>query len=298
MKTLINIAYILLLPVCLQAQSNVDMPLLQFQEDSVLIGMPTPVSFRFKHFWKQEIVFPDSTYNFSPFEFHKKEIFPTSTIDSISTDSVVYWLTTFEIDQKQSLKLPIFVPTKKDSIALYSNEDTIALKEVIPVVTDDLKVIENTAQLPLENTFNTPLFIVITLLLMGIIITVLIVFKKNIKNAFISYRLKRNYTLFLSRFDEQYGRFNQESTDKNLEKLVLIWKKYLEKMMHIPITKWSTKEIDSHLQHEEIHVKLKAIDRQIFGGISLESKDMEVLRLYGIEQYHSAITDLKNGGAR
>lgn len=284
--------------MCLQAQSNVDMPRLQFQEDSVLIGMPTPVTFSFKHFWKQEIVFPDSTYNFSPFEFHKKEIFPTSTTDSISTDSVVYWLTTFEIDQKQSLKLPVFIQTKKDSIALYSNEDTIALKEVIPVVTDDLKVIENTAQLPLENIFNTPLFITITLLLVGMIVSVLIIFKKNIKNAFIYYRLRRNYTLFLSRFDEQYGQSKQESTNENLEKLVLIWKKYLEKMMRVPITKWSTKEIDFHLQDEGVHTQLKAIDRQIFGGIPLESKDMEVLRAYGIDQYHAVITDLKNGATR
>src|SRR5215203_6074836 len=57
----------------------------------------------------QQVVFPDSSFSFSPFELLKKDYFPTRSNDSTSYDSAVYSLRTFEIEKQQSLRLPVFI---------------------------------------------------------------------------------------------------------------------------------------------------------------------------------------------
>ena len=56
-----------------------------------------------------EVIFPDSSYNFSPFEWVSKEYFPTHTNESGSLDSVVYTLTCFDLAPVQQLVDPRIV---------------------------------------------------------------------------------------------------------------------------------------------------------------------------------------------
>src|SRR6187455_220135 len=61
------------------------------------------------------ILFPDSTYNFAPFEYARKVYYPTKTTNGQSYDSAIYYLSTFEIDKLQSLSLPVFQFTDLDT---------------------------------------------------------------------------------------------------------------------------------------------------------------------------------------
>lgn len=76
-----------------------------FLKDSVKIGESVPYSLSYKDRKNRPVIFPDSLFNFSPFELLKKEYFDTQSDDINSIDSAVYYLATFEIDTVQSLSI-------------------------------------------------------------------------------------------------------------------------------------------------------------------------------------------------
>ena len=76
-----------------------------FVEDSLLIGQDVNFWITATYPVDLEMVFPDSIYNFSPFEFSSKTYFPTRTVDGAAFDSTVYTIQSFEIDLVQYLAL-------------------------------------------------------------------------------------------------------------------------------------------------------------------------------------------------
>src|SRR5688500_9661894 len=82
--------------------------------DSLKIGDQTGFYLTAKYPSNLNIIFPDSTYNFSPFEYERKRYFPTQTTKGESYDSVVYFLSTFEVDSVQTLSLPVFQLNPQD----------------------------------------------------------------------------------------------------------------------------------------------------------------------------------------
>ncbi len=109
-----------------------------FFADSVAIGEPTKYYLAVQYPSSLNIVFPDSTYDFKPFEYESKQYFPTVTKDSISYDSVIYSLSTFEVDRLQNLQLPVFVINRTDSTKYAANLDAILLNEMVHSVPDSL----------------------------------------------------------------------------------------------------------------------------------------------------------------
>src|SRR5688500_16263838 len=76
--------------------------------DSLRVGDQTGFYLTATYPSNLNIIFPDSTFNYHPFEFNKKRYFPTQTTDGKSYDSVIYYLSTFEVDRIQQLSLPVF----------------------------------------------------------------------------------------------------------------------------------------------------------------------------------------------
>src|SRR5882757_4821289 len=64
----------------------------KFSGDSVKIGKPIEFYLSARYPENLNILFPDSTFSFAPFELQKKIYFPTETKNGISRDSVVYHL--------------------------------------------------------------------------------------------------------------------------------------------------------------------------------------------------------------
>jgi len=90
----------------------------KFLSDSIKIGQPVKFSLCFKHPVDMEVFFPDSSYDYSPFEFIDKQYFPTRSDSFSSTDSVVFTLMSFEIYKVQVLTLPVFIfPGKEDELS-------------------------------------------------------------------------------------------------------------------------------------------------------------------------------------
>src|SRR5690242_16983348 len=74
-----------------------------FIADSLKVGEETAFYLSARYRSNLNALFPDSTFGFIPFEYQRKEYFPTQTENGISFDSAVYYLTTFEVDRVQYL---------------------------------------------------------------------------------------------------------------------------------------------------------------------------------------------------
>src|SRR5687768_12536023 len=79
-----------------------------FLKDSVQIGEPVAYFLSATYPQSLTVLFPDSTFSFKPFEYNRKRLSPTHTVGGVSHDSVVYYLSTFEVDKIQYLNLPVF----------------------------------------------------------------------------------------------------------------------------------------------------------------------------------------------
>src|SRR5690606_12014610 len=113
--------YMLIFTAGVICNARAQKPFLLFQQDSLSIGEKTAVSLVYKHHGDKEVFFPDGSWQFQPFEFIEKNIFPTVTLDSVSTDSAVYLLQTFSTQSHLSLRLPVFLKSGDDSTLVWSN---------------------------------------------------------------------------------------------------------------------------------------------------------------------------------
>ena len=268
-------------------------PTLIFLSDSILIGEPTPVSLSYKHLPKQDILFPDSTYNFEPFEYMSREIFNTKT-DSLSIDSCIYWLSTFEIDKIQTLKLPVFIYTKKDSIPVFSNIDSIFLKEIIPIVSDTLKVKVNTNLQPIETNFNTLLFTVVSLSLLIFLSFLLFVFRHKIRKYFKIKKLRKSHSTFILNINQAISSYENEKNSYKLEEILTLWKSYMEELSLIPFRKLSTKEIQLHISNEQIIHQLKLADSELYGSVQNNEYDFDTLLEFAISRFNETLDTVEN----
>ena len=239
-------------------------PVGSFQTDSIEIGRPIDYTLSYRHSPSAEVFFPDTTYNFYPFEIVRRNIFPTSTTNNVSTDSVVYTLITFDITKNQKLGLPIYLLSKRDCTAVYALADSVFLKEMIKTSLDSLQLKTDTKLLPLSQQVNYPKILTYLLGLLGIVLVIY---------AFFGRFIRKQYTLFLfgrrhKDFQTNYKKFTRSTLDDvTIGKALVLWKKHLEWLEKRPYTSYTTKEIVSRLPSERLEEALREVDSAIYGGI-------------------------------
>lgn len=284
---------ILLIISCLLIieNSQAQKPVGKFQTDSIEIGRPIDYILSYHHSPSAEVFFPDTTYNFYPFAIVRRNIFPTSTTNGVSVDSVVYTLVTFDITKNQKLGLPIYLLSKRDCTAVYSLVDSVFLKEMIKTSVDSLQLKTDTKLLPLSQQVNYPKILTYLLGLLGV---VLIIY------AFFGRFIRKQYTLFLfgrrhKDFQANYKKFTRSTLDDiTIGKALVLWKKHLEWLEKRPYTSYTTKEIISRLPSERLEEALKEVDSAIYGGIlsTQMPSSMEVLLEKASELYKNRREEL------
>lgn len=263
----------------------------QFLSDSVKIGESVAYTLSLNYPRGTQVVFPDSTYNFSPFEYAGKEFFPTRSDSTTSTDSTVYYLTTFEIDKIQHLSLPVYIIKDADSIPIMAATDSVFLTELIPVLADTLEVKEDTDFREVERAFNYPLLVAILVGVFIVLVVVLFIFGKQIRQKINLYRLKRAHLRFKQKFEEM-----MKKPDRQAEKLLLFWKNYMEDLEKKPYTKLTTKEILLITEHKELETSLKSIDRGIYSHHKKADLNPDFLFLsgYATHIYGQKVEEVSN----
>ncbi len=272
----------------------------EFHADSISIGESVPYSLAVHYPRSAQVVFPDSTFSFAPFEISKKKFFATKTVGQDSYDSVVYLLTTFEIDSIQRLQLPIFILQGKDCVAVYARPDSIFLQYRVATVPDSvsaekLPLKTNTDYLKVNWIFNYPVFVFIGagILVTGIVLW--IVFGKRIRKYFALRRLHKDYQEFFAHFNEILERLGSEFTLRKAEEALVIWKRYMEDLEKSPYTKFTSKEIQQLSGDTLLDQALRAIDRGIYGGVASPLEPFKFLQSFSQDRLKKKEEEVKNG---
>lgn len=267
-----------------------------FLNDSVKIGELVPYSLSFKDKRNRALIFPDSTFDFSPFELFDKAYFDTQSDTINSIDSAVYYLATFEIDTVQKLSLPVYLFTGSDSIEIFTDLDSIVLDQVVTQMPDSVALEETAAFQPVATEFNYPYWI-IALVSLGIIgLVVMLVWGKEIKKRVKLYRMQKRLAKFYELFDLELANISDKSSQYDIERVLKFWKEYMERLESIPYTKLTTKELVDIQQNASLEETLKSIDRSIYSKIRIEvlQDDFDFLKDYSTDRYNHVTEVIKN----
>ena len=242
----------------------------KFLSDSVRVGLPVQYALSYRHKATADVFFPDSAYNFSPFEMVKREYFNTVTDQHGSLDSVIYTLISFEVTPIQELSLPVYVRAKRDCTRIFAPMDYVILSSIIKpnVNIDTLSLKKDTRFIPIAQQVNFPLIFLIIIGLLLIIGMVFWFFGKPIRRQIRLFNFKRRYDDFRKLFQRlSRGTEDAKRRLENIEKAVVLWKKYIERIENKPFTTFTTKEILDNLKDNRLSDALREIDATVYGGV-------------------------------
>jgi hypothetical protein len=269
-----------------------NLPIGKFLKETAKVGEPVRFSVVWKHAADKEVFFPDSTYNFEPFEFVSKNYFPTKTV-GLSTDSVIYELATFETDSSLSFSLPVYVLNEKDTSMIWTEPTTLQIKPLLLKLPDSLKIIENTQIQNIQDRFNYWYWSGAAILVVALFVVLFLVFGGRIRKNYRLSRMRKQYQRFIADFDKSLQKYQQAtSTEHGLS----LWKSYLEGVLDVPFTSYTSKEIADIVPDKTLNEALKSIDRAIYGNQINEATYQALLNLknYAQNTYETKIKEVQN----
>ena len=270
----------------------------KFLEDSVKIGNPVAYSLSASYPSKLQVLFPDSLNNFKPFEYDRRNYFPTITKNGLSYDSAVYWVSSFEIDRIQYLSIPVLQLSEGDTLFYRPLIDSVflalsskAVPENIPPAELPLK--SDTAYRTVDLLFNYPAFITAIGITVAMLIAVWIIFGKRIRQWWQRRKLMKGFKEFEESFQQIIENIRKSGGIKEAEEAIRLWKRYLEDLADIPYTKYTTREIAALEKHEEIREALQDIDRRIYGRKKSDQvAEYYTLKSFSEDQYLKKLEEL------
>ncbi|WP_428667802.1 hypothetical protein [Runella sp.] len=271
-----------------------------FLTDSIRIGKPFQYALSFRHSPKIEVFFPDTSADFRPFQVTKSDYFPTKTNELGSLDSAVYTLVSFELDKTQTLEVPVWTLAGRDCTAVYSDRDSIHLKELIKDgALDTLGLKADTQIIPLQSQTNFPFMLLVSLLILLIGTGVYLLFGETLTRQWELFLMFRRNREFQRNFSRLTRDVNGKKGIDNAEKAVILWKMYLQRLERKPYATYTTKEITDNLSNQQLAGALKSIDGVIYGGLaSYDTADsLNVLRDVATQSYRNRRVELAQATA-
>ncbi len=272
-------------------------PSARFIQSEAKVGEHISLVVSLEHDGSKQWIFPDSTWDFTPFEWVSKQIFPTSQLsDGRYLDSVVYVLRTFELDTVLALRTAV-VDFPSDSIFFVSNSVSIVSGN-FPAPKDS-PVYINTLPFSLSYLINYKALFLFGLAFIALFSIVWVLFGKRIKLFFKLRRLEKERIKFLYRFDTLLS----ENPSKQLAQQVGgLWKHYCQSLSGLPLSSFTSRETAEALQQlpwslsrQEVYEPLQEIDLAIYAGkISDSFKDkIKSLRSSALQVYEVRINQIK-----
>ncbi|HIF49732.1 MAG TPA: hypothetical protein EYQ68_07635 [Cytophagales bacterium] len=246
---------------------------------------------------KIEIIQPDSSNDYKTFEYIDKLIFPSLKIEDRVLDSTIYLLRTFNTDTIQSLKLSSYIINNSDSLKITSTEDNIIISNQIKNIDQSLKVKYNTILSKINKLINYKYATYIITIILLIIGLTYILFGKKIVIFFKIHRLKKAFKSFETKFQKQQIIYNKEKSKNEIEKLLVIWKVFMEFISNKTYLSSTTKEIEKFNSNKNIICSLKEFDKTIYSPNknTLESKDINNLFNEATHNFNLKLENIKNG---
>ena len=255
----------------------------EFLTDSIEVGKSFFYSLSYRHAPKKEVFFPDTSFNFSPFEIISQKNFPSSTNEngSITLDSTIYQLVTFDVSASQTLRMPVYIYEKTDCTAVYTGVDSIFLRKSNVFPFDSLKVLKpETGLIPLGSEFNFSILLGTLALVIGVVGAVYWVFGKDIYKQWQLIKLQRRHLEYLRAFNRLLRNAREKNNIKDAEKAIIVWKNYLERLENKPFATYTTREIVDNMPDDALAEALKNMDSIIYGQVISKNmaESLEVLK--------------------
>lgn len=244
-----------------------------------------------------EIIQPDSSNDYKTFEYIDKLIFPSLKIEDRVLDSTIYLLRTFNTDTIQSLKLSSYIINNNDSLKITSTEDNLIISNQIKKIDQSLKVKYNTILSKINKLINYKYVTYIIAIILLIIGLTYILFGKKIVIFFKIHRLKKAFKSFKTKFQKQQMIYKKEKSKNEIEKLLVIWKVFMEFISNKTYLSSTTKEIKKFNSNKKIISSLKEFDKNIYSPNKniLESKDINNLFNEAKHNFNVKLKNIKNG---
>lgn len=269
-KTL-KLFFVLLIPFLSNAQQiTVDG---YFMQDSAKLGERVGYVLKATYPQSKQLVFPDSTFDFSPLVLLEKKTFISYTRDSVTQDSTIYYLSNFSLDPSSFLTLPVYELARYDSIVHFPLEAELKLKFTLDSIPEELVFQENNIYQPLEKSLN---WIIIGIILGGVLLllgTLYFLFADKIQEYWKERREKRRWLLFEKRWKTQTSLLSENPSIESADEVIGLWKGYMESITEMPVREWTSSEIGEQMENPEIFKALRAIDMIIYAGKSSKSEE-------------------------
>ncbi len=268
-----------------------------FDRDSIRLGDEAAYHLTVEYPKKLTIILPDSSHDYGEFELNHRVWFPTKVRNSMLFDSVIYYLTTFELDSVLHFQLPVYVVQPSDCLTYYTAPDSLYLKQVIAQLPDSLKLKADTRLLKIQNLFNYPMWSLIGGIFILALIATIILFGKRIIKMYRIYIMKRKHRKFVQKFYLKLGKLRDSHTDGEPEHVLHDWKKYMESLEKTPYTKLTTRELVKLYNDTALIDNLKAIDRFIYGNIKDKPMHEYFSKLleYSVSRFKVRLKEVQSG---
>lgn len=242
-----------------------------FMQDSAQLGERVGYVLKASYPQASQLIFPDSTHDFSPFVFLEKKTFISATKEGLTQDSAVYYLSNFSLEPSAYLSLPVFELSRYDSISYFTPTAELALRLTLDSIPEELVFQENNVYQPLEKPFN---WIVFSAIVGGILLglgMLFILFANRIKRLFRKNREKLRWIKFERKWKKLSEQLHKDPNQKLADEVVGLWKGYLESLTSQPYQEWTSSEIAAALEDKEVFKALRSIDMIIYAGVGGES---------------------------
>lgn len=267
---IMGLLLLLVTPTAASGQdSTASLPRGRFLQPTVRVGEIIDFELSYSHAPELNVIFPDSTASYAPFEFVGKTYRPTRTRRGRSLDETVYHLRTFALDSVQRLTLPVTILRGRDTLTVPTTPTNVRLERVVPpLVAGAVPVLrQNTTLLPVEPTFNYPYWLlgsgVVVLMLGGVAVG----FGRRWRRRYQLYKLRKNHVYFLAQYARHVERFTLSRSLTNMERAITLWKNYLTTLENNVINSLTTREIVAHYQNDaDVSLALRLADRVIYGN--------------------------------
>ncbi|UYZ59580.1 hypothetical protein [Hymenobacter latericus] len=267
----------------------------RFLRPAARVGELVEFELTFRHEPALNVVFPDSTAGFKPFEYVRREYWPTRTRNGISLDRCRYTLRTFSLDSVQQLQVPVTVLRGRDTVLLYAAPAAVRLVRTAPTVAPgaDLPPLrQDLRPLPVEPLFNYPYWIAGALAVLAVAGVIWWTFGRNLRQRYRRYRMARNHVYFMAQYARHLERFQLSRSLANMERSITLWKNYLARLEGNSLNTLTTREIVAHYQGDsDVATALRLSDRMIYGNQlpdeAAEQTDhaLELLRRFADRRY-------------
>lgn len=239
-----------------------------FLQDSAKLGERVAYILKAKYGTGHNIVFPDSTYDFTPFVLLDKKTYMSTTADGVTLDSAVYFISNFSLDPVIDFSLPIYEIFKYDSLVHRPLESSLALQLMINPLPQELSFRDNNVYQPIETDFNYPLLIAILVAAIVLALVIAFFFGKKLGRQYEIWREKRKYKRFVQRWKKAESAFAKRPDMDHADELLGLWKTYMEHLKAKPFREWTTLEISDFLENKDIIKDFREIEMIIYAGKS------------------------------